>query len=137
MVGGQGAGHNEPADKVTSIGAVRRLNASDLDFRTKLHDAIGRQVEEIGSRRGVAVHAGEHLLAPLCHASAQRRHDGGARQEIRGRHRIELDALPVKELQRGRDVDIVLEAEFQRHRPAALAQRLRVRALSERHPRHL
>src|SRR5262245_61693771 len=68
-----------------------RMRELDLDLGPQLDDAVGREAQEVGRGRRVAMHLREQLLAPAGHAAAQRRDDDVARQEVRGLHVVELE----------------------------------------------
>lgn len=96
---------------------------SDFDPRSELHNAIGRDVEEVRDASGVARHRGKDSIAPQSQASsARRRHDFLARQEIGDVHRLELQALRAAKFERDSDVGLLHEAVSRCDAPAIMLQ---------------
>src|SRR6185312_389953 len=108
---------------------------SELDFRAQFHHRVVRQVEEVRSTTGGAMHLREQLFTPGRHAAA----DGGdhdiAREEVAGRHGIDIAAAASGLLQRARQVGVVLEAVMNDGLPAVVPQRLDLEPLVHADPR--
>src|SRR3989344_4489055 len=109
---------------------------SDLHLRAQFDHAVGRQAQEVGHARSVAVHAGEQLLAPGQHAAPDRRDHDVAREEVAGLHVVDLHAVLAQQLEGLRHVGFVLEAEVQHPLPAVVAQVLDLDALGRFDPGH-
>src|SRR4029077_19884903 len=91
-----------PQDEVARGKTAFQALTSDRDLGADLDDPAGRDLEEVGRVAGALGEADAELVLPEGHAGMGGRADRAPRQEERGRHDVELEALPAQDREAAR-----------------------------------